>query len=110
MSPTANDVTPTRGSLFYPFILLAASLLLTSGWSLNQQWRQRTAGRQMQTQQADALAQAGAAEGRLQSLLTELLVLANSGNTDARAIINKYQVRMQAPVAPATAPAVAPAP
>jgi len=85
-------------------MLLALSLLLVLGWNVLQAWRQHQIGIRLIEQQAGVMKQAEATERRLQALLTELVTLSKT-DAQAKALVDKYQIRYnQPPSPPVTAP------
>lgn len=98
-------------SAFWPLVLLAASLICIFVYQLLTLSEQRDNLRAMQEQmeaaysksvpqQEQLLAQSKAVQEKLKGLVTDLLHLADSGDADAKAIVEKYKIT-EAPNAPA---------
>ena len=84
---------------FGPLVLMAVSLALVLGWNVAQAWQQHRAGKQAQDQQVSLLQQAATTERNLQVMLTDLVNLAAT-DPQARAIVDKYQIKYNEPTAP----------
>ena len=85
---------------FGPLVLLAVSLTLVLGWNVAQAWQQHNAGKQALNQQIGLLKQAATTERNLQVMLTDLVNLART-DSQARAIVDKFQIKYNEPAAPA---------
>lgn len=107
---------------FWPIVLLALSWGIVLTWQIVNIAQQRTAVQQSRDQletnftqsspqHEQLIAQSRAVQGKLETLVTDLLNLAKSGDADARAIIEKYKIQQNAPAgaaAPAASPAASP--
>ena len=103
-----------RSDAFLPLVLIALSLILVFIWQLTNLSKQRTNLRASQEQYEAAfrntipqldqqLQQSRAVQAKLESLVTDVLNLAKDGDTDAKAIVDKYKIQQQGTPAAATA-------
>jgi hypothetical protein len=91
MSETSN----TSFSPFWPLCLMALSLVFILGWQLVAGIQQYRGSLQMVDQQAVLAKQAAQTESKLQSMMTDLLLLAKT-DTEAQTIVTKYRIKMNA--------------
>ncbi len=80
--------------LFWPFCILALSLILLLGWQLSLGMRQRTALEQQIAQRADVVRQSQMLQGQLQKIAMDLIALGES-DPEAKAIVQKYGIARQ---------------
>ncbi|GEM_PF-3157564 len=112
-----NESQPTVGAdAFLPLVLLALSFGIILVWQLSNVSQQRTAIQQNREQLEAAfnqstpqheqlIAQSRAVQGKLETLVTDLLSLAHSGDKDAQEIVDKYKIQQQGAPAPSATPA-----
>jgi hypothetical protein len=91
MSETSN----TTFSPFWPLCLMALSLVIILGWQLVAGIQQYRGSLQLVDQQAVLAKQAVQTESKLQSMMTDLLLLAKT-DTQAQAIVAKYRITLNA--------------
>jgi hypothetical protein len=91
MSETSN----TTFSPFWPLCLMALSLVIILGWQLVAGIQQYRGSLQLVDQQAVLAKQAVQTESKLQSMMTDLLLLAKT-DTEAQTIVAKYRIKMNA--------------
>lgn len=105
---------------FWPLVLMAASLISIFAYQLVTLQQQRetlratqeqmeTAYRNSTPQQEQLLAQSKAVQSKLESLVNDLLALANAGDADAKAIVDKYKISAQPAASPAAGASPSPA-
>lgn len=90
-------------SAFAPTCLLGVSLVILLGWNLYAMTVQRGVASRALEQQMLQLAQAAQVEEKLKVMMSDLLVLAVD-DADARAIVQKYNIKSSVPVAPEKGP------
>jgi len=91
MSESSN----TSFSPFWPLCLMALSLVIILGWQLAAGIQQYRGLLQMADQQAVLAKQAAQTESKLQSMMTDLLLLAKT-DTEAQTIVTKYRIKLNA--------------
>ena len=91
MSESSN----TQFSPFWPLCLMALSLVIILGWQLTAGIQQYRFSRQMLDQQAVMAKQAVQTESKLQSMMSDLLLLAKT-DKEAQAIVAKYRIQLNA--------------
>lgn len=97
-------VPPTgarRFDAFIPLLLLALSLAIVFIWQLTNLSSQRSIFQSTITRQEELVKQSKTVQGTLEKLVIDLLELARSGDTDAQAVVQKYNIQQQAPPAAA---------
>lgn len=82
-------------SPFWPLCLMALSLIIILGWQLTAGIQQYLGSLQMVEQQAVLANQAAQTESKLQSMMSDLLLLAKT-DAEAQAIITKYRIKLNA--------------
>lgn len=82
-------------SPFWPLCLMALSLIIILGWQLTAGIQQYLGSLQMVDQQAVLANQAAQTESKLQSMMSDLLLLAKT-DAEAQAIITKYRIKLNA--------------
>jgi len=88
--------TPTATfSPFWPLCLMALSLVIILGWQLNVGVQQYIASLRLVEQQVLIAQQAAQTESKLQSMMSDLLLLAKT-DTEAQAIVAKYRIKLNA--------------
>jgi hypothetical protein len=101
---TANANERMDGfSPFWPLVFLSVGLGIVLLWTLIASSRSCYAALRARDQQGMAVAQAVDAEGKFKALVEDLLVLAGS-DAEAKAVVDKYQIRVNTPPAPAPIP------
>ena len=103
MSPMQTEPRENFGA-FWPLAFLAASLATVLLWNLVMGIRDYETAQRLQDRQMLAGAQAAATEQKMTVLMRDLIGMA-AADADARTIVEKYQIRYNAPV---TAPAAEP--
>jgi hypothetical protein len=92
-------------SPFWPLCLMALSLMIVLGWQLIVGVQQYLGSLRMVDQQAVIANQAAQTESKLQSMMTDLLLLAKT-DTEAQAIVAKYRITLNADKPDAKGPRV----
>jgi hypothetical protein len=82
-------------SPFWPLCFMAFSLVIILGWQLTIGVQQYIASLRMADQQAVMATQAAQTESKLQSMMTDLLLLAKT-DPEAQTIVAKYNIKMNA--------------
>lgn len=91
-----NDSSP-RGA-FLPLALLSASLLIILSWQIFLSLQTRTNARAQFEQRKQLVEQSTKLQGGLETLVNDLLTLAET-DKDAKAVVDKYQIRRNTPPA-----------
>jgi len=102
-----SESPSTTFTPFWPLCLMASSLVILLGWQLNVGVQQYIASQRMAEQQAVLANQAAQTESKLQSMMSDLLLLAKT-DSEAQSIITKYNIKLNADK-PATGAPLAPA-
>ena len=98
--PSSSEELPGP---FWPLVLMGLSLGTILTWNLVATLRDCYMGVRMRDQQDTAAAQAFEAEEKMKTLMFDLIAL-SAKNPEAKAIVDKYQIRYNAaPQAPAPA-------
>lgn len=82
-------------SPFWPLCFMAFSLVIILGWQLTIGVQQYIASIRMADQQVLMAKQAAQTESKLQSMMTDLLLLAKT-DAEAKTIVAKYNIKMNA--------------
>ena len=90
-----SESTNAPFSPFWPLCLMATSLVIILGWQLNVGVQQYIASLRMSEQQAVMANQAAQTESKLQSMMSDLLLLAKT-DTEAQTIVAKYNIKLNA--------------
>ena len=90
-----SDSSRSIYSPFLPLCLMALSLIIILGWQLAAGIQQYLGSLQMVDQQAVLVNQAAQTESKLQSMMSDLLLLAKT-DAEAQAIITKYRIKLNA--------------
>jgi hypothetical protein len=90
-----SESSNTSFSPFLPLCLMALSLVIILGWQLTLGVQQYLGSLRMVDQQAVLVNQAAQTESKLQSMMTDLLLLAKT-DTQAQAIVAKYRITLNA--------------
>jgi len=85
---------------FWPLCIMAASLALFLGWQVTAAVRQYIAFLRLADQQTVMAGQATQTESKLQAMTMDLLELSKT-DTDARAIVSKYNIKFNPAQPPA---------
>jgi preprotein translocase subunit YajC len=113
--PHDNDIQSGIGGAgfqtdaFIPLVILAISLIVLLGWQVSESSTQRTMLENALTRGQAAVTQAQQVQGTVSKLATDLLQAAQTDDT-AKAIVNKYNIKENAPAGDASAPAASPSP
>lgn len=94
-----EEVAPAR-SAFWPLALLASSLIVLIGWDLGVAATAHANGVQLREQQVKMVEQAKKVQTDLEKLARDLIEAAGS-DTEAKAIVTKYNISVNAPSEPA---------
>jgi hypothetical protein len=89
-----NDSSPR--SAFLPLTLVSASLLIILSWQIYLSLQTRSNARAQFEQRKQLVEQSTKVQGGLENLLNDLLTLAET-DKDAKAVVDKYQIRRNAP-------------
>jgi cytoskeletal protein RodZ len=99
-----------RSSSFFPFFLIAVSLIAILGWQLWIGQQARTNGRRLREQQVRTVEESKQIQRRLE-LIARDLVNVSQNDHDASALVAKYHISFHSPTpAPATAASPAASP
>ena len=110
--PLYTHDTVARGyNAFWPLVLLAVSLIVILGWDLIVAGQVRSNGKQLREQQAKMVEQSHQVQVGLEKLARDLIEVAKS-DTDAKAIVTKYNISVSEPKpgAPSASASGSPAP
>jgi hypothetical protein len=83
-------------SLFWPLLLVSASVALFLGWQVTVAVQQRLYLRQVAGQQALLAGQAAQVEESFKTMMTDLIKLAAT-DAEAQAIVSKYRISINPP-------------
>jgi len=83
-------------SAFLPLTLLGASLLLVMAWQIFLSLQTRANARAQFEQRKQLVEQSTKVQGGLESLVNDLLALAET-DKEAKTVVDKYQIRRNAP-------------
>ena len=98
-----SDSSQSHLDAFVPLLLLALSLVLIFVFQLTAITQQRAAFENAVNRQGEGVKQSRIVQGNLEKLVRDVLDLAQSGDSEAKAVIQKYGIQSNAPVAPAPA-------
>jgi peptidoglycan hydrolase CwlO-like protein len=103
MNDTANETSDSRSGSFLPTILLALALSFFFIYQLSSLYDLRT---QLKAQKANAdqqitaqVMQSAQIQSELEKIVRDLLDLSAKGDKDAKAIVDKYGIKVNAPAA-----------
>lgn len=90
---------------FIPLTLLAVSFLILLVWQLSNIYSQRSGLQNLIQNQQQAVQQSGQVQAGVKKLANDLLDLAQNGDADAKAIVDKYKISRQGDAASSATPA-----
>jgi biopolymer transport protein ExbB/TolQ len=96
------DQEVTNQSVFLPIAILMIAVLTILAWNLYLTKSQTAAWQKQFTQREQMVSQSRAVQGDLQKIAFELMSL-SATDADARALVDKYQIRQQPEAANPTA-------
>ena len=96
MNSETHHSSPCQGA-FIPFLLVGLSLVISFLWQIKTISSDRAEIQAMMQQQADPVNKSKQVQAGLEKMVLELLQLARNGDSDAKAIIEKYNISQQAP-------------
>jgi hypothetical protein len=104
--PNDNDTQTGSGGFqpdaFIPLVILAISFIVLLGWQVSAASTQRTMLENALTRSQAAVTQAQQVQGTVSKLASDLLEAAQTDDT-AKAIVNKYNIKQNAPADQAAA-------
>jgi cell division protein FtsB len=95
MSETESDPQP-RLSGFWPLSIVCLSLFIVLAWQMVMSLQARSNLRAQFEQRKQLVEQSTRAQGSLEAFVNDLLTLAET-DKDAKALVEKYQIRRNAP-------------
>ena len=102
---TENNSSCCASSPFIPLLLLSVSLLIFLFWQVGTLSGQRTNLQNLINNQQAAVEQSHQVQANLEKIVNDLLLLAQDGDADAKAITTKFGISRQG--GPAATPAAA---
>jgi predicted negative regulator of RcsB-dependent stress response len=101
--PAAEPNETTRHNGFWPLLLIGLSLVMVLGWELWVAVATQQIANQLLDQQAKVVAEAKQVQGNLEKLARGLVELAKTDD-EAKAIVNKFSIKINTPGVTAASP------
>ena len=93
-----ENQSPAPASPFIPILLLSVAMVLLLIWQCIVAWNTRGNLRTQFEQRKPMVAQSELVQGNVQKLINDLLLLSET-DADAKKVVDKYQIRRNAPAA-----------
>ena len=95
-----SDIPKKLGGIFLPYTLLCVSVIAYLYWQLGGISDQRTVLNLQILSEGPGKDQAAQDETKLKNIVSDLLAVANQGDSTAIALVKKFNISQQAPTPP----------